>query len=173
MVPALWAVWTASVLFRNTNVYNRKHLRNPEFCYKIKHDLNLATNGIKTGVFLLNPSACLCHAWYHLQREKCFWPSTARSHDMPAAGVLQALFCLPGVNFVCEETQQNANLVFSINLQSQIRTFSDPFPLSTHLQNCKQKCGLMISSCKFWKPSEWESASNPNHWVDFTWDQAH
>lgn len=115
-------------------------------------------------MFFLKPSVCLCHVWYHLQREKPFWPSTASSHDMsPAAGVLQALLCLSGVNFVCEETQQNANLVFSINLQSQIRTFSDPLPLPTLLQNCKQKCGLMLSCYKFWKLSEWKSASNPSH----------
>lgn len=138
-----------------------------EFCYKIEYGLNLVPNGIETGVFFLNPSLCLCHVWYHLQREKRFWPSPASSHDMPpAAGVLQALSCLSGVNFVCEETQQNAKLVFSIHLQSQIRTFSDPFPLPTHLQNCKQKCGLMISSYKFWKLSEWKSASNPNHCLD-------
>lgn len=134
---------------------NHKHLQNKEFWYKIKYDLNLAPNGIKTGVFLLKPSACLCDVWYHLQREKCFWPSPASSHDMPlACRIPQVLFCLYGVNFVCEETQQNANLVFSIHLQIQmaLRTFSDTFPFQPIYKIVNRSVGsryLLINSGNF------------------------
>lgn len=51
----------------------------------MNYDLNLAPNGIKTGVFLFKPSVCLCSGFgpeqYHLQREKQFWLRNTSSHE--------------------------------------------------------------------------------------------
>lgn len=69
----------------------------------MNYDLNLAPHGIKTGVFLLKPSVCLCSGFgpepYHLQREKQIWLRAASSHEATlGAGMLQAPICLCGVN---------------------------------------------------------------------------
>lgn len=93
----------------------------------MNYDLNLASNGIKPGVFLFKPSVYLCSGFspdqYHLQREKQFWFRVAISHEATlGAGMLQVLICLCDGNLHLYTCISNTYIIHtqqsSVNLKS-------------------------------------------------------